>query len=455
MGMDRVALRENALCVLAAATGSAALAWLGLTGFVWTDYEVEAQPALAELVRGHLAAFLQLAPAYGGSLELRAPFALLPGLWGGGELAVYRMMALPCLLAAAAFGVWLVAQMRRRGQGRLARSVALALCVANPLTLSALEVGHPEELLGGVLCVAAVLLADRERPLWAGVLLGVAIANKDWALVAVGPVLLALPARRLLCLAAAGAVATMVLAPPALVGAGDFVTASTSTAVPSSAIFQPWQVWWFLGYHGPVVHGMFDHVLRDFRTGPAWVGAVSHPLVVAVTVPLSGLLWHWRARTSPWGPQRPLGEPPAPVRGLRMSAQEPSTAQPRGVGVQRALLLLALVLLLRCMFDTWDDGYYMLPFVLALTTWETLGDRGGLPVLALGSVALVWFDCEWLPAHGSPDLQAAMFLLWTVPLALNLTLRLYAPHMLKALVTSARLRGDAFRRPLSAPWAAR
>ena len=62
-------------------------------------------------------------------------------------------------VAAAALGVWLVAEMRRRRRAPLARGVALALCVANPLTLNALEIGHPEELLGGALCVAAVLLA--------------------------------------------------------------------------------------------------------------------------------------------------------------------------------------------------------------------------------------------------------------------------------------------------------
>ena len=112
--------------------------------------------------------FLRLAPAYGGSLVERAPFALLPGLWGGGQLAVYRMVALPCLLAAAVLGVWLVAQMRAAGRPTLWRAVALGVCVANPLTLRALELGHPEELLGGALCVAAVLLAARERPLWAG-----------------------------------------------------------------------------------------------------------------------------------------------------------------------------------------------------------------------------------------------------------------------------------------------
>ncbi|HUN78162.1 MAG TPA: glycosyltransferase 87 family protein [Solirubrobacteraceae bacterium] len=409
------AVRANALCASAAAAGSVTLAWLGLTGFAWSDYEVEARPALAALVHGHLAEFLRLAPAYGGSLVLRAPFVALVDLWGGGELAVYRMAALPCLLAAAAFAVWLLAQMRRAGRPRLARGVALALCVANPLTLNALEVGHPEELLGGVLCVAAVLAADRERPLWAGVLLGAAIANKDWALVAVGPVLLALPARRALCLSTAAGVAGAVLAPPALVHAGGFVTASAATAVPSSAIFQPWQVWWFLGHHGPVVHGMFGRVLADYRTGPGWVGDVSHPLIVVVGLPLSAVAW-WRRERSR------RGADVVPGAGRRAPTDTGAGTSPR---VREPLLLLALLLLVRCMLDTWDDEYYLLPFVLALTTWEALGESG-LPALALGGVALAWLDWEWLPQHGGPDLEAAVFLLWTLPLAAGLALRLYA-----------------------------
>src|SRR6185312_9987950 len=156
--MRRV-LRENALCALAAAGGCAALAWLGLYGFAWNDYDVEVRPAVEALTAGHLHAFLSLSPVYGGSLIERAPFALLGSLAGGGELAVYRLLALPCLLASAALGVWLLAKMRAERSTTLARAVTLGLCVANPVTLRALEVGHPEDLLGACAALAAVLLA--------------------------------------------------------------------------------------------------------------------------------------------------------------------------------------------------------------------------------------------------------------------------------------------------------
>ena len=78
---------------------------------------------------------------------------------------------------------------------------------ANPVTLYALQDGHAEELLGAVLCVAAVLAAQRGRGGLAALALGLAIANKQWALLAIGPVLLALPpGRRARPLALAGAV---------------------------------------------------------------------------------------------------------------------------------------------------------------------------------------------------------------------------------------------------------
>ncbi len=289
----RQGLRENALCALVAAGGCAAMAWLGLYGFAWGDYEVESRPAFEALVHGHVLGFLRLAPAYGGSLVERAPFALLPGLWGGGALAVYRMVALPCLLATAGLGVWLVARMRARGHSTLARAVALAICVANPITLRTLETGHPEELLGACMCVAAVLVAARSSnarkdSLLAGVLLGLAIANKEWA-----------------------------------------------------------------------------------------VG-----------------LWPRARRTT-------------------LSERE-------------ALLALALVLLLRCVLDTWDAVYYPLPFLLTLLAWEVGRDTRRPPVLALSATVLVWISFQWLPEHVSPDAQAAAFLAWSAPLAAWLGVRLFA-----------------------------
>jgi hypothetical protein len=380
-------LRENALCALMAGIGCASVAWLSLYGFAWNDYDTEARPAFEALIQGHVLGFLRLAPAYGGSLVERAPFALLPGLWGGGALSIYRMVALPCLLASAALGVYLVARMRAEGRSNLAKAVALAVCIANPITLRAFELGHPEELLGGCLCVAAVLLAGAERPLLAGLVLGLAVANKEWALLAAGPALLTLPdwRQRAICVSSMVAIAAAVLAPLLIASWGAFA----ATAAPPSSIFQPWQIWWFFGHHGPVVHGLFGAVKPGYRVAPSWAGRISHPSVLAAGALLTVALW---------------------LRRRRLDSRQ-------------AMLALALILLARCVLDTWDAVYYPLPFVLALLAWE-VEDQERPPVLALAASVLVWISFQWLPGRISADQMAAFFLAWSLPLAAWLAIRL-------------------------------
>jgi hypothetical protein len=388
-------LRQNALSALMALAGSAIMAWLALTDFAWTDYEVEVLPAFEALVHGHVETFLRLAPAYGGSLVERAPFALLPGLWGGGALAVYRMATVPCLLAAAGLGVFLLARMRATGYSTLARAVALGLCVANPITMAGLEFGHAEDLLGGCMCVAAVLLAERRRTLLAGVVLGLAIANKEWALLAVGPALLVLPpGRRWLTGIAAAATSLAILAPLALASAKAFAVSARTIAAPPSPIFQPWQIWWFFGKSGGIVRGASGQVKFGYRVPPAWPSEISHPLIVLLGVAIAAALW-WRLRGRP-------------------------------LALRDALLALSLVLLLRCMLDTWDNIYYTSPFVLALLAWEVHGPATRPPALALSVTVLIWLSFEGLRPQYSPDVASVFYLAWSLPLAAWLAARLLA-----------------------------
>ena len=408
----RARVRENAVVAVTAALVLYIVGWLALYGWAWSDYDDEVRPALDALVGGHILHFLQLAPAYGGSLILRAPFVLIPSLWGGGELSIYRAAAVPCLLASGFLGVWLVAHMRELGRSRGARALALLLCVANPITLRALEYGHPEELLGAVLCVAAVLAAINDRPLWAGVLLGLAVANKEWAVLAAGPVLLALPRQRMRAMCAAGAVALLVLSPLLLGGSNGLTAQADLRAARSSVIFQPWQVWWFFGSHGHVVTGLFGAVKVGYRTPPGWIETFSHPLIAALGLPLT-LLCVWRRRRA----------------GSRPAAD--------------ALLLLLLLLLLRFVLDPWDNAYYPLPFLIALVVWESVTfDRA--PVRALAGSFATWFVFQGTtaPVFGlSADAQSLVFLAFAIPAVIATAVALYSPQL------SQRLPGALRRRP--------
>ena len=395
--MRRV-LRENLPCALMAAAGCATLAWLGLYGPAWNDYEVEMRPAVEALLAGHIHAFLSVSPVYGGSLIERAPFALLGSAWG--EPAIYRLLALPCLLASAALAVWLLARMRAEHRPLLARAVTLVLCVANPVTLRALELGHAEELLGASACVAAVLLAgapelSRRRAIAVGALLGLAIANKQWAVLAAGVVLLTLPpGRRLPCALAALGVASAIEAPLLIGSSGSYVAGASSVASAPSVIFQPWQILWFFGHHGALVHGVFGEAKPGYRIAPSWAGEISHPLVLVSGVAIAAGLWR---RTA----------------GRRLPAST-------------ALLALAVTMLARCLLDTWDTVYYLLPAILALLAWEAVGPSRRPPILALAVTFAAWAQFQWLPGRVSPDAQSAIFLLWSLALLCALTVRLLA-----------------------------
>ena len=370
---------------IAALAGVAAMSWLTLQGFAWSDYDNEVSAAFRSLIAGDVNGFLAQAPAYGGSLVLRAPFAGAVAALGGGELAVYRAVSIPCLLAVALLGLVLVRRMGQRGRCSGARALVLGLCVANPVTLRALEIGHPEELLCAALAIGAVLAAIDRRTVLAAVLLGLAIATKSWAVLAIGPVLLALPARRLFALVIAGTVSVAVVAPIFLAGTPAALVHSASA---TGQIFAPWQLFWFLGDAGHVVIGGNGLPKpAGYRVAPEWLSPLTHPLIAFLVVPLS-LGW-------------------ARVHRAAAAAR---------AGDEHVLLLLALLLLLRCVLDPWNVVYYELPFLLALLAWEALCRPERLPVGALAASTVVWVTFERTPGWLSPDMQTVLFLAWSLAL---------------------------------------
>lgn len=366
--------RELALFILLAVATPIALIW----GWPWNargnDFGAEAATSFAALLHGHFATFVNTAPAYGASLLLRAPFALPASLAHGSTLTLYRFSALPCLLALAALGVWLARGLRRSGAGLLAALAALAICVANPITFRALQFGHPEELLGATLCVTAVLLAQRGRISWAALALGLAIANKQWGLLAIGPVLIAAPRGRWRILAGAGAVAFALTSPITLASGTLTVGVSRIATTPTGVIFHPQQIFWFFARRGEWLPKQGIFIPRSFRLPPDWLGDRAHLIIVALGVPLSWLAL--RRRTSP-------GD---------------------------AMLLLALLMLVRCWLDPWDIIYYMAPFVVSLLAWETAVNRR-LPVYAIVATVATWLTFWYLPDHTNSDAQALAFLI--------------------------------------------
>ena len=397
-------IREKALAASAAAGTFLVMVWLGVRGAGLADWNVEARPAVDALLAGHGQQFLQLSPIYGASLILRAPFMLSTKLWHGGNTAIYLASAAPCLAAAAALGVWLGARMRKRGASLLACAIAILLCAGNPLALPALQLGHPEDVLGAVLCITAVLCARNERPIWAAVLLGLAIPNKEWAVLAVGPTLLALPRTRLRALLVTGAVAGALLAPLLLRTSGGFVAQASSAGLNTGSIFQPWQLWWFLGTRGHVVY----NVIGGYRLPPDWIASLGHTLVIAIMPPLSAL-YAWLNRTR---------------------ARRPNDV----------LLLLALLFALRCVLDAWDISYYSLPLLLALLTWESLS-FGRPPVLTAAASFAAWLifrETGTGALNLSPDMQAMVFAIVSIPSVIALIGAVYAPGVLPRIAWRAR-----------------
>jgi len=386
--------REAALLSVAVSAVSLVVVW----GFTWDaaghDFGTEAWASLSALLHGHITAFLTRAPAYGPSLLLRAPFALPASLLGAHIESIYRFAALPCLLALGLLGVWLAIDLRRAG-GRIAAALAgVALCAANPITYRALQLGHPEELLGAALCVAAVLLAQRGRINWSALALGLAIANKEWALLAVGPVLIAAPSGRLRILAMAGAVAAALLVPIVLATPVSATATSGRLAVPSGTIFYPWQIFWLFARHGDWNPHAGIYIPRAFRLPPSWLGNRAHALIIASALPLT--LAAFRRRTS------------------------------RG----DALLLLALLLLVRCWLDPWDTVYYPLPFITALAAWELSVVRR-FPLAAILATVAVVLDFWYLPPYLSQDALAWAFI---VPSTLALGVMAVRIYSLRAVL---------------------
>ena len=330
------------------------LAVLGLTGFAGArmqpglDYFNDAGGPIDWLVRGNLDQFFANQPLMGPlSLLVRAPFVAL--VFDSDEPTVYLMGVLPCLAALGALAIVLLRRMEADGRSATERAAVGVACLASPLVVAAVHWGHAEELLTSALAVGGVLAAGRGRAGWAGLLLGAAVATKQWAVVAAIPALLALPGARVrFALVAALVVAAFYV--PMLAGDPDrfmkVVEAASSTEpaeilgvhvaadLPGSRV-TPTNVWW------PFATA-YEMPAGTLYRQPEWLGRLTHTLILAVAVVLGALAWRRR-------------------RG--------------SLDARDALRLLALLLLARGALDPMSLDYYHLSLVVALAAAAAVGDR--------------------------------------------------------------------------------
>jgi hypothetical protein len=361
-------------------------------------------PSIAALIHGDASRFFAEQPLMGSfSLLVRAPFAGVASAFDGGILWEYRLGVFPCLLAVALLGAWLWRLMAARGQSVLARVAVLAICLVSPMTFKALFWGHPEEMLAAALCAGAIILATRGRASWAGLLLGLAIATKQWAVLAILPTLIAARKERVRLCVFAAAAAALLIVPMAIGDFGRFWSNIHGAAGKPSIGLTPTNIWWPYGHDAglEVVRGnnaAAAHALDDS------LGALSHPLIMLIGIALP--LLYWRARPE----RRP----------------------------EDALLLLALILLVRCLLDPLTFSYHHAPFLIALVAYEGLRRRG-LPVLAIFATVALYLTAYVIAPSADPNVLNRFYIAWTLPLAAYMVLSLYFPEKAQRLDRRLRL----------------
>lgn len=418
--------------ILAALAGTLLVAVQGLQEFSFTDYQAEVLPAVDRLVVGDIPGFLTRLPAYAGSVILDAPGAVLGASLGGDrDLWAWRLQAVPGLVLLLVLGAtlgWAVARRLGGSKGTVWGAVTAFLIAGSPFAELAETTGHPEELLVVGIAVVGVLMAVRGQFITAGILIGLAVVAKPWAVVAVPIVVVAAENRReTLQMLVPMFLAGTALAAPTLIAQGVAQATAISHA-PTVGIFKPSHLFWFFGDTNSawnpdgLVRSQETDVVQAVwaqRLPVAWASRVSHPLIVVVAVLLAIL---YRLRRSP---------------GHRRSPD--------------LLLLLAAGLWWRCLLDTWNTNYYALGALVALAAWSAA--RGRPPVPALAATCLAWltFQGAWSSSNTTPDIHTAIYLAWGVPFGIGMAWRAIAPRSAMSMlgrITFARVRSSADTGPL-------
>ena len=397
------------LAALAVAAAVVALADPSMGDYVAADAasnDDNAAPALAALIDRDLARALEVQPVMGPvTVVLRWPFAAAGHALGGRQLE-YAFGAIGCLTILTLLALLLARRAHARNRELLVGPVVLLLLVANPVTLSAMDVGHPEELVAGALATLAVLLAARDRALLTGLVLAAAVASKPTVALA-GPVALLVLQRGHRRAIFAGAAATVALMAPLLASPDRF--RDISHELRGQDRVYPASIWY------PVA----DRV----SVPPAVAGDVPSPAVM------------------PAGLSRSAGQ--MALLALTIGLAFAYLRRRDEVGLEAGLSLLAGLMLARCVLDPINLYYYAVPFVIALVAWETYARRG-IPLVSIAASAALWATVS--PPPSNPNLACALFLAWSLPATAWLSLaplRRLARRTQGEGVSPAGLAGDA------------
>lgn len=392
--------RPHALPWALALVFGTTLLFAGSRDVFWTgDFYLEVYPAYGALIGGDVGGFFDELPGYSGFVAVvGAPAALLTGALGGVETMVYRLTAVPGLLALAAVGVALAGPIR--AAGNRVWPVFLAVGAGGALAFETLRAGHPEDLLATGAAIGAVLAARGSRVGWASVLIVAAVVAKQWAVLAILPAALAAP-RGGLRIAASGVIGTVVL----LAVQTQLGGAVHGTITNTGLLFHPHQLFWPFGVPATPEYIEAGH---GTRMGPEWLMPLTRPMIVGAGVAVTAAWW---LRS---GPDRNRDD----IFGV-----------------------LALAFLLRCMLDPWDLVYYHLPLVVSLAAWEARRGRD-LPVLSVAVTAACWLTFVIYDARTGYGPFAA-YLAWSVPLAAGLGLTLLRPGAQRRRAPASRVAAPA------------
>ncbi len=310
-----------------------------------------AGPGIYALLGGNLSGYVLHQPAIGmTSILLRLPLVGAGRALGSGDLLTYQLGVFACLLPLACLAAWLVTARTSAGVGRLAGLLAALVLLLSPVLRSAIEWGHPEEVLTSVLATGSVILAIKGHVRWAAVSLGLAVGSEPWGLIALAPVLIALSERRLQALGIAAGVAAVMCATPVLVDPSAFARALHGEG--STNLVNPLSVWWPVSSSFHLASGQ----LAPARMLPFGLSrAQSSMLGLAVVVPVLAIAW--------------------------------ARARRRSAGLD-PLALLVLLALARVACDSTHIEYYYLAVLVPLTVWEAM-TLERLPLLALITTAAV------------------------------------------------------------------